>query len=247
MQKLISACPACQGKMTITTLTCPDCGLELRGQFHMDNTATGTALPQEDADFLKVFLENRGNMSQVQERLGISYPTAKKRLDQALRAAGLYHEEEKVEEKEMMDVRNWRVDESSTKASEIVKRKLKECGGRAAVRSYTGKEYEIWVMPDGKSFGCDGLADVTTEFEIFDVVVDHLREQGGASKKGNARYRLGAKECGVDTVSGAVLKKHYHVPLGGTGFDPVFIVCAVLEWAGLAKNARGELILEEQI
>lgn len=243
MQKLISTCPACHGKMVITTLTCPDCGIELRGQFEAED-AQPVSLSGEDDIFLTCFLKNRGNMKQVQEEMRISYPTAKKRLDQALKVLGLYTEEGE-KEREVLDVAQWNVDETSGKASEIIKRKLKECGGRAAIRSYTGKEYEIWVMPDGKSFGCDGLADVTPEFEIFDMVVDHLREQGGVAKKGNARYRLGAKECGVDTVSGAILQKYYQVPMGGTGFDPVFIVCAMLEWAGLAKNARGELILEK--
>lgn len=244
MQTLIHTCPGCQGKLVITALTCPDCGLELRGQFEADNTAMETVLPQEDAQFLKVFLENRGNMSQVQEQLDISYPTAKRRLDQALKSLGIYNEEEKKEEKKMVDVRNWRVDENSAAASEIIKRKLKEQGGRATVKLLTGTEYEIWVEPGGERFASNGLGSVTVEFSIFDVVENYLKRHGGVARKGCARDRLGTKNCGLDTLAGAILQEHYGVPIGGTGFDPSFVVYAVMEWAGLVKNARGKLILK---
>ena len=30
MEKMITKCPACQGELHITALTCPDCGMEFR-------------------------------------------------------------------------------------------------------------------------------------------------------------------------------------------------------------------------
>ena len=33
--------------------------------------------------------------------------------------------------------------------------------------------------------------------------------------------------------------------VGESVFDPVFVMAAVLEWAGIAQNGRGELILSD--
>ena len=35
MAKAISTCPACQSKLHIATLACPDCGMELRNTFDL--------------------------------------------------------------------------------------------------------------------------------------------------------------------------------------------------------------------
>jgi hypothetical protein len=41
-----------------------------------------------------VFLKNRGNIQNTGKELGISYPTVKSRLDDSLKAMGLYVENE---------------------------------------------------------------------------------------------------------------------------------------------------------
>ncbi|KUK80906.1 MAG: Uncharacterized protein XD94_0705, partial [Mesotoga prima] len=38
-------------------------------------------LPEELLDFLKVFIKNRGNLSELQKELSISYPTARSKLE----------------------------------------------------------------------------------------------------------------------------------------------------------------------
>lgn len=125
----------------------------------------------------------------------------------------------------------------------LPKRKLKECGGRAVVTSYSGKEYEVWAETDGNTFGCDALHGNSHSFKIFDVVVDFLRNNGGKAKKGTGRAPLGSAKCGLDTISGVILHEYFGVALGGSGFDPSFVVAAILEWAGIAKNSRGWLEL----
>jgi hypothetical protein len=128
-------------------------------------------------------------------------------------------------------------------ASDIIKRKLKEHGGRAVVTSYSGKEYEIWAEPDGMTFGSDALHGNTDNYEIFDIVVDFLKRNGGRAKKGTAHAPLGSEKCGLDTVSGVISQEYFGVSIGGSGRDPSFLVAAVLEWAGIVKNERGWLIL----
>ena len=46
-------------------------------------------LEEEYYDFLISFLKNRGNMKEVQSELQISYPTAKKKLEEMLVSLGL--------------------------------------------------------------------------------------------------------------------------------------------------------------
>ena len=53
------------------------------------------------------------------------------------------------------------------------------------------------------------------------------------------------KGCETDTVVGAIaVYRGYE--LGASVYDPVFVMAAVLEWAGIAKNGRGELILTNE-
>ena len=81
MTKLITTCPACSGTMYISSLQCPDCGMELRNNFAFDSFSQ---LSDDQYAFLLAFLKNRGNMKNLQTELQISYPTAKKKLDTCL-------------------------------------------------------------------------------------------------------------------------------------------------------------------
>jgi len=45
-------------------------------------------LSAEQLDYLKTFIKNRGNLSEVQKELDISYPTARNRLEDIVRAMG---------------------------------------------------------------------------------------------------------------------------------------------------------------
>ena len=147
MTKAISTCPACRGKLHITTLACPDCGMELRNTFDLSQF---DMLDEEKSAFLRSFLRNRGNLKNVQAEMQMSYPTAKRRLDEILLALDLYEEEDTgITEREEIDMRNWFTDHTSTKASEIIKTKLKKNGGRVIVYTARGLPCEICVAADG--------------------------------------------------------------------------------------------------
>ena len=121
MAKTISSCPACQSKLYIATLSCPDCGMELKNRFDL---SPFDVLDNEKSDFLFSFLRNRGNLKNVQAELQMSYPTAKRKLDEILIALDLYEEDITAIEREDMDMSNWFTDHTSNKASEIIKTKL---------------------------------------------------------------------------------------------------------------------------
>lgn len=84
-QNLPKKCPACSGRMHVRTLRCPDCHTEVQGDFELDRFSR---LSGEHRQFLETFVRLRGNLKDVGADLGISYPTARNRLDALIEALG---------------------------------------------------------------------------------------------------------------------------------------------------------------
>lgn len=240
MSCLINSCPGCHADLEISVLRCPECGLELKNNFQL---SVFDRLSEEHFDFLMTFLRNRGNLKSLQSEMQISYPLAKKKLDELLSALGIEHNEAvSVIPVEAIDLSGIKVDYNSVKASEIVKSKLIEAGGRAMVRLYGGELREIIACPNGKEFLCPQL--IPYSYEVFDAIVDLLLNSPGCrARKGNARnFKLGEPGCEKSTVAGTVLTFMGKKP-GESGLDPAFLLAAVLDWAGIAINGRGEISL----
>ena len=243
MKKLISKCPCCNETLRVTTLQCPECGMEMKNDFEL---SAFDRLSNEQYAFLIEFLQQRGNLKNVQSELGVSYPTAKKKLDDLLSALELTQEADE-QEMEEIDMSNLVVNYNSTDASEIIKAKLLSCGGRVIVYSARGLPCEMWADADGKSFVSNKLPiKPNYEYRVFDVIVELLLANGGRARKGNGRnYKLGEPECDETTVVGAIAKNYAGKKNGESVFDPVFVFAAILEWAGIAHNERGELVLTQ--
>ncbi len=84
--RLISECPVCSGRLSVTHLRCNECDTELNGVFMANEFAR---LPQDKLEFLRTFLSCRGNLKEVEAVLNISYPTVRGRLDQLLASLGM--------------------------------------------------------------------------------------------------------------------------------------------------------------
>lgn len=246
MPKVLSECPACGTRLKIASLRCTGCGMELRNDFELSQF---DLLNPEQVDFLTTFLKQRGNMSSIQIELGISYLSVKKKLDDLLAALNLVENNQQnlqgVKDERSIDMSTWHVQENSKKASDIIKRKLIENNGRVIVHTARGFPCEIQAAPDGVSFLSDKLPiNPPYRYEVFDIIVDLLISQGGRAKKGNGRnYRLGEPACDETTVVGAIGYQYAHAESGKSVYDPVFVLAAVLEWADIASNERGELVL----
>ena len=245
MDKLISHCPFCHGEFAVSSLHCNTCGIELKGEYAL---SAFDCLPEKQYEFLISFLKNRGNLKELQNELNISYPTAKKMLDELLTALGLNSgSSTATTQYEVSDMKNVQIDYTSTKASEIIKAKLKECGGHAIVHTARGLPCDIYADPDGRSFISNKLPiRPPYQYEVFDIIVDLLLSHDGHARKGNGRnFKLGESDCDEHTVVGAVAKYYSGKQDGESVFDPVFVLAAVLEWADIANNERGELVLTQ--
>ena len=243
MKTLLSKCPSCHGSLYISSLRCPDCGMELNNTFELSSF---DELSSEQYSFLLSFLRCRGNLKGLQKELQISYPTAKKKLDDLLITLGLMEKsEESIQMREEVDMSNWATDGNSAKASEIIQHKLKESGGKAIVYTINGLPCEIRAAADGISFLSDKLPiKPPYRFDVFDQIVDLLLANNGRARKGNGRnYKLGEPECDETTVVGYIAKYYAKKEYGESVFDPVFVLAAVLDWAGIANNERGEIVL----
>lgn len=82
MRKLLEQCPACGGQLIVTGVRCESCSTEVRGQFTPGKLS---ALSEEQLTFVQIFLRARGNLSEVEKVLGISYPTIRNKLDEIIK------------------------------------------------------------------------------------------------------------------------------------------------------------------
>jgi hypothetical protein len=73
----------------VTRLQCPACGTEVAGRFALARLA---GLPEPHASLIELFLRSRGNVKDMERELGLSYPTVRARLEEALIAAGFIRE-----------------------------------------------------------------------------------------------------------------------------------------------------------
>jgi hypothetical protein len=89
LRALPTRCPSCQGSLAITRMTCSACGTEVTGVFGLSRLA---GLQEPHASLLELFLRVRGNVKDMERVLGLSYPTVRARLEEALEAAGLDRE-----------------------------------------------------------------------------------------------------------------------------------------------------------
>lgn len=112
------SCPVCGEAMIVTRLSCARCGSSLEGTFQLTGVpgrrtpsgplgARGGGRSEEEVrfgrlarldaaqlDFVEAFLRCRGVIKNVEDMLGISYPTVKSRLANVLAAMGFGPEED---------------------------------------------------------------------------------------------------------------------------------------------------------
>ena len=79
MLKLFEQCPACGGPLVITEIQCSGCHLKMQGEF---KPGLFSSLSEDQLTFVRAFLRVRGNLSEMEKVLGVSYPTIRNKLDE---------------------------------------------------------------------------------------------------------------------------------------------------------------------
>src|SRR5919206_927186 len=80
-RKILESCPSCGGELEIRELRCAWCETEIRSYF---KPCDFCRLSEEQSTFLRLFVTSRGNLSEVEKRLGVSYPTVRAKLDEVI-------------------------------------------------------------------------------------------------------------------------------------------------------------------
>ena len=76
-------CPYCGAAMAITQMTCGPCRVSVQASFPMSRLA---GLPVEHQRFIEMFVLAGGNLKEIAEQVGVSYPTIRSRLDKVIEA-----------------------------------------------------------------------------------------------------------------------------------------------------------------
>src|SRR5579871_1464903 len=85
MHPVPTQCPVCGDEPRVTRLHCDGCNTTLEGTFSIGRWLR---LNREQLAFAEVFIKRRGKIKDVEDELGISYPTVVGRLNELIAAMG---------------------------------------------------------------------------------------------------------------------------------------------------------------
>jgi hypothetical protein len=91
MYPIVGKCPVCGDRLHVTRLHCRTCDSTLEGQFSLGRFYQ---LSPDQLAFIETFIRCEGKLTRLQDELGISYPTARTRLTEVIRALGYEVREE---------------------------------------------------------------------------------------------------------------------------------------------------------
>jgi len=78
MKRAVSHCPVCGNPLVISRMTCQECNTSIEGAF---GHGLFSDLTDEERRFVELFVIARGNIKEMEKRLGVSYPTVRNKLD----------------------------------------------------------------------------------------------------------------------------------------------------------------------
>ncbi len=81
VRKILEACPSCGGELEIGEVHCTNCETQIQARYRPCDFCM---LTDEQSTFLRLFVLSRGNLTEVEKRLGVSYPTVRAKLDEVI-------------------------------------------------------------------------------------------------------------------------------------------------------------------
>lgn len=85
MRKILERCPSCGSDLEIAELRCTRCETQIRARYQPCDFCR---LSEEQSTFLRLFVASRGNLTELEKRLGVSYPTIRAKLDEVIERLG---------------------------------------------------------------------------------------------------------------------------------------------------------------
>ena len=85
IRKILESCPSCGGALEIGEVHCTSCDTQVHARYRPCDFC---ALTEAQSTFLRIFVTSRGNLSEVEKRLGVSYPTVRAKLDEIIGRLG---------------------------------------------------------------------------------------------------------------------------------------------------------------
>ncbi len=85
MRKILEQCPSCGGPLVVTELGCPSCQTQVRSRY---SPCPFCALTADQLVFVRLFVQVRGNLREMEKELGISYPTVRGKLEEIAQRLG---------------------------------------------------------------------------------------------------------------------------------------------------------------
>ncbi len=111
-----TSCPVTGEPLLVTRLESESGGVAIEGRFYPNEFAL---LPEEQLEFLRIFVKVRGNLKEVERVLGLSYPTVRGRFEKLLLTIGYEVAEDNSEERlQVLD----QLDRGELSAEEAAKR-----------------------------------------------------------------------------------------------------------------------------
>ncbi len=85
MNPLLTTCPVCGDRLSVTRFHCRGCDTTIDGYFEIGRLGR---LSAEQLAFIETFIRCEGKLSRMEPELGMSYPTLRARLSEIIRTLG---------------------------------------------------------------------------------------------------------------------------------------------------------------
>ena len=235
-QKIIDKCPSCGEDLSISSLKCNSCGIEIKGDFEIPKIDYNpfSELDDNDINFIKLFLKYEGNITSIQRELGTGYMVVKARLR-------LINRKLNNDELGEYEKKGFPYDTSRFgKASKTIAEKLRFEGGSASCPMLRGEPMTIWLTEKGVLNSA--FPGFLCEWRIFDAIISETIRLGGRMAKGDSAAqngaRIGSEELPLKTMDSFISIMFYGKKKGETTLRRSTYYAAILAWAGICINTR---------
>lgn len=232
---LLKSCPSCGNELTISELSCTNCGIKINGEFNMGRFAE---LSSVDMEFVKQFLFAEGNLSKMQAHYNETYNSIKYKLSVI---------NEKLGGKAMANNISLENLAQSSEDGKVIKRlkdKIVECGGRSVMPVLKGEPVPFWLSSTQAGFESEGLKGFVFEWKVFDGIVKKAISLGGKMYRGDVAAQNGAKigseSLPITTIDGYISTEFYGSKIGSSTMRRSTYFSGILAWAGIATVHRSQ-------